>query len=223
MNAIRTPRAATSIAARLWFLAMLSGSALPPGLAHALPVISEVFYDAVGSDNGQSFVELYGESGTALDGLVLEGVNGSNGALGPIVVLSGFIPCDGVLVVADDLGDGTTLVPHADLIANFDFQNGPDSLVLRDAGRVLDAVGYGDFGPEDIFAGEGFPAPDAPSGSSLARVFADLDSDDNFADFRVLEAPTPGSAPRTVPEPSTAVLLLSALAGLGAMSVSRRR
>ncbi len=75
---------------------------------------------------------------------------------------------DGFFVVADDVGDGTTFVPDADLILNFDFQNGPDSVVLHDAGLVLDSVGYGVFGVGEIFAGEGEPAPDAPAGSSLA-------------------------------------------------------
>ncbi len=110
-------------------LALILGWLAPP--AAGLPIISEVFYDAVGSDNGHSFVELYGTAGAGLEGLVLEGVNGANGSLGPIVALSGAFPADGLFVVADDLGDGTTLVSDADLLANFDFQNGPDSIVRR--------------------------------------------------------------------------------------------
>jgi hypothetical protein len=110
-------------------LALLLGWLAPP--AGGLPLISEVFYDAVGSDNGHSFVELYGTAGASLEGLVLEGVNGANGGLGPIVALSGAFPADGLFVVADDLGDGTTWVSDADLLANFDFQNGPDSIVSR--------------------------------------------------------------------------------------------
>jgi hypothetical protein len=212
-----------SIVTRLGAVAAIAAAALAAGPARALPLISEVFYDAAGSDNGQSFIEIYGESGTPLDGLVLEGVNGANGSIGPVVTLFGVIPCDGIFVVADDLGDGTTLVPNADWIANFDFQNGPDSIVLRDDIEVLDAVGYGEFGPEEVFAGEGLPAPDAPAGSSIGRVFADLDTDDNFADFVVFDAPTPGSAELVVPEPATGVLLVSALASLYGISAARRR
>jgi hypothetical protein len=124
-------------------LFLCSGLAAQPGAA--LPLISEVYYDATGSDNGLSFVELYGAPGASVDGFLLEGVNGSNGAITPSVTLSGLIPADGLLVVADDQGDGTSLVANADLILNFDFQNGPDSIVLRDALGVLDAVGYGVF------------------------------------------------------------------------------
>ena len=109
--------------------------------AGALPLISEVFYDASGSDNGAVFVEIYGMAGTSLDGFSLEGVNGSNGSVGPVVLLSGSIPIDGFFVVADDRGDGQSDVPFSDWIANFDFQNGPDSIVLRSGATVLDAVG----------------------------------------------------------------------------------
>ena len=205
---------ACSVAALLW---------LCPTVALATPLISELLYDAVGSDDAQSFVELSGVPGTLLDGMTLEGVNGSGGGIGPVVMLSGVIAADGLFVVADMASDGTTLVPFADLLANFDFQNGPDSVVLRAGdGSVLDALAYGSFSAGDVFAGEGVAAPDPSAGSSLARVFADLDSDDNSVDFAVLMAPTPGAAEfAAVPEPSTASLLLAGLAGL--TLVGRRR
>ncbi len=189
--------------------------ALAPQLASAVPLISEVLYDAVGADNGLSFVELYGTPGASLDGLFLEGINGADGAAGPTIALSGVFPADGIWLLADDVGDGTSLVAGAHLIANFDFQNGPDSIVLRSAGTNLDAVGYGVFGIAEIFAGEGAAAADPPAGSSLARLFANVDSDDNFADFIALEIPTPGQAPlAAIPEPQTAALLAVGLLGL---------
>lgn len=187
-----------------------------------LPLISEVFYDAVGSDDGQVFVELYGAPGTDLTGLVVEGINGSNGAVTDSIVLSGLISADGFFVVADGFADGTTAVPEADLIGSFDFQNGPDSVVLHDAGLVLDAVGYGIFGPGEIFAGEGSPAPDAPAGSSLARFFADVDSDDNLSDFEILADPTPGFGATQVSEPGSTLMLAAALTGLALMGRPRQ-
>lgn len=182
--------------------------ALDAASLYALPVLSEVFYDAEGADNGQGFVEIFGAPGTDVEGFTLEGVNGSNGDVTVTIVLTGSIPADGILVVADEDG-GVTAVPDADLLANFDFQNGPDTVVLRDAlGAVIDAVGYGEFGPDEFFLGEGAPVADAPAGSSVARFFADVDTDSNFADFTVLDAPTPGTAPlQMVPEPGSAVLL----------------
>ncbi len=191
------------------------------GGASATPVISEVYYDAVGSDNGQSFVEIYGIAGSVLDDLTLEGVNGANGVVGPIISISGIIPTDGVFVVADLDGEGLTWVANADQLANFDFQNGPDSIVLMSGGVVIDAVGYGVFSVGEIFAGEGTPAADAPAGSSLARQFADLDQDDNSLDFVVLGTPTPGTvALLPVPEPGSGLLTIVGLIGMG---VRRRR
>lgn len=196
---------------------ILLGAVLAPATSRALPLVSEAFYDAAGVDNGLLFVELYGTPGASLDGLLIEGVNGSNGAVGPVLVLSGAIPADGFFVVADDRGDGGTDVANADLVLNFDFQNGPDSIVLRDDSAVIDALAYGVFGAGEVFAGEGSAAPDPPAGSSLARAFANVDSDDNAADFVVLETPTPGNGPLApIPEPTTAALLAAGLFGLAA-------
>ena len=191
--------------------------------AQALPVLSEVYYDAPGSDDGLSFVELAGVPGTSLEGYALDGINGSNGQVGPTILLAGEIAADGLFVVADRLADGTTSVVGADFLANFDFQNGPDSVVLRFGETVLDALGYGDFSPEEFFAGEGNAAPDVVAGSSLARVFADLDSGDNRSDFIELTMPTPGQASFVpVPEPGTALLMGLGLLGLGAAGGENR-
>ena len=189
--------------------------------ARATPIISEILYDAAGSDDGYGFVELYGLPGTLLDGLTLEGVNGSNGAVGPIIDLEGMIPEDGLFVVADRTSSGDSFVPGADLLANFDFQNGPDSVELRDGDFVLDSVGSGSFGAGEVVAGEGMPAPDGPPGTSLARVFADLDTDDNELDFEVLDVPTPGQAEfSNVPEPNSGLLFVS---GIAVLATLRRR
>jgi len=104
--------------------------------AGALPVLSEVFYDAVGSDDGFVFVEVYGEAGTNLDGLTIEGINGSGGGVTVNLALSGVIPADGLFVLADDAGGGVSSVPGADQVLNFDFQNGPDSILLTSTSRT---------------------------------------------------------------------------------------
>ena len=205
----------------LFFLVIFGGFAAP---ASALVILSEIFYDAEGSDDGHVFVELAGPPGTLLDGWQVEGVNGFNGAVGPVILLSGSIPASGLFVLADRTGGGSVFVPNVDLVANFDFQNGPDSVVLRDAFGIVDAVGYGAFTSAQFFAGEGTPAPDPPAGSSVARWFADVDTDDNAADFRVLGEPTPGTAEFiAVPEPGTGVLVGTALLGLAGLRRGARR
>jgi hypothetical protein len=181
--------------------------------AFALPVISEVFYDAVGADDGQSFIELYGAPGASLDGLVLEGVNGADGAVTHTLTLSGSFGADGLFVLADRTSAGTTQVADADLLLDFDLQNGPDAVVLRGAAGVLDALGYGVFAPGEVNAGEGAAAVDPAAGQSVARWFANVDSNDNAADFAA-GAPSPGVAPLAVPEPAGAALLGLGLLGL---------
>jgi len=188
---------------------------LPHARAAALPLISEVYYDAVGTDDGLSFIELYGAPGTDLGGYLLEGINGSNGDVVPSLVLAGTIPSDGFFVVADGLSDGSTLVSQADLILNFDLQNGPDSVqLLSPTGAIVDAVGYGVFAVGEIFAGEGTPTVDPAAGTAIARMFADIDTDQNAYDFGAA-APSPGvGALASVPEPGTGLLLAGGLAGL---------
>jgi hypothetical protein len=183
--------------------------------ASGAPILSEIYYDAEGSDDGYGFVELAGEPGASLEGLTLVGINGFNGAASPVISLSGVVGDDGLFLVADRTSTGNSFVLESDLLANFDFQNGPDSIVLMDGEIVLDAVGYGVFDEGEVFAGEGMPAPDAPAGSSLARLFADLDTNDNAVDFSVLAEPTPGYAAfHAVPEPGAGLLLVSGLATL---------
>jgi hypothetical protein len=203
---------------------LIGGLAAPTLHTHASSVaISEVLYDAAGADDGKVFVELYGPSGIDLEGYVLEGVNGADGRVAPAVRLTGLIPENGFFVVADLAGDETH-VPSAELWIDFDLQNGPDSLVLRGPdGAPIDAVGYGMFGPFDFFAGEGQPAPDAPPGSSLARLFADLDSDDNRADFQLLGTPSPGFGPIQAPEPTSLALVGAGLVALLLLGSSQLR
>ena len=201
-------------------------SGLAAGSARAAPILSEVLYDAEGADDGGVFVELAGLPGELLDGLALEGVNGSNGDTTGRIELEGRIAADGLFVLADLPASGPSPFERVDLFADFDFQNGPDSVLLLDAdGRVLDALGYGVFSAEEVFAGEGAPAPDVSAGASLARRFADVDTDDNAADFVVLDVPTPGAAMRAapvpVPEPAPPLLGLAALLTLGGLARSQ--
>jgi len=111
------------------------------------------------------------------------------------------------------------------LIKGFDLQNGPDSVRLVKDSKVLDALGYGTVPSSGVFGGEGTAAPDVSAGSSLARWYANVDTDDNYDDFRSLSTPTPGTGSVqaiAVPTPEAAGLGLVGL-GLMAMVVLRRR
>jgi hypothetical protein len=210
----------SNLKVRIARLGLAVAAITPLAQANAQTIISELFYDAAGTDSGQVFVELYGTPGTLVDGLFLDGINGSDGSVYHTVTLTGVIDSDGVFVIGDDDGSGNTLVSNADQVADVDFQNGPDSILLRDASGVLDALGYGDFSSA-VFAGEGNAAADVTGGWSLARTVL-LDSDDNAADFTGLDTPTPGSVPvSAVPVPPALALFLSGLVGL--VGVSRRK
>jgi hypothetical protein len=207
-------------------LAVLVASA---GVASAGTVnISEVLYDWPSSDDGRVFVELHGPAGFDLNGYTLVGVNGYGGSITHAVDLSGFsIPADGFFVLADRTGSGRTFVANADLTdRNFDLQNGPDSVRLLFGSVVVDAVGYGRFGSSHVFAGEGSPASGVSAGSSVARRFANVDTDDNSADFVTQSGPTPGLgnlAPVAVPTPGSGALGLLGGGMLLIGAVIRRR
>jgi len=189
--------------------AVLLGSWLPGTQAQL--IISEIYYDAEGTDNGHVFVELMGLACTDLTGYSLLGINGLDGSTYKTVPLFGSIPEDSIFVIGDDDGTGNTAVLNVDLITDVDFQNGPDSIQLWDGASLLDAVGYGDFSSA-VFAGEGVPAMDASAGTSLARRVPFGDTDNNAADFIVLDMPTPGTlASFEVPLPGTLGLFAAGL------------
>jgi len=184
-------------------------------------VINEVLYDGPGSDADDVFTELFGTPGLALDGWSLTGTNGADGSVYRAVNLDGgVIPADGIFLIAT-LG---TALGGVDLSANVDWQNGPDSIQLMDSGgRIADALQYGDAG--GFNAGEGLPTTDVGAGMSLSRDLFGTDTDDNLADFLVLQAPTPGSGPNltTVPEPGSLGLMVPGLLCLAWLSSGRVR
>lgn len=180
--------------------------------AYAIPIISEVLYDGPGSDADDVFTEIYGAPGMLLDGWSLTGINGGDGAIYRVIDLSGvIIPTDGYLVITTASAN-IGLSSLVDFIANIDWQNGPDSIQLRDpTGMVMDALQYGDAGIHNY--GEGAPAMAIIAGHSLARINPSPDTDNNQIDFVDLSAPTPGAGPyvNEVPEPWSVSMLLTGI------------
>lgn len=157
-------------------------------------VMNELLYDVVGSDtDGQVFIELFGTPHTFVDDYSICWVNGDGGDEYARLDLPANteIPDDGLLVLADQTNANplASNVANADLLFNFDPQNGPDCVQLLDHnGELIDALGYG---PLSSPCYEANPAVDVPSGFSLSRVDA-FDSDNNSNDFLSLETPSPG-------------------------------
>ncbi|MBI2346779.1 MAG: lamin tail domain-containing protein [Deltaproteobacteria bacterium] len=165
-------------------------------------MLNEIYYDAPGQDtNGVLFVELRGTPEADVGHYVIHFVNGENGVVTESITLpdGASMPADGLLVIADGMTGNllTTQVQEADLVDNFDPQNGPESVQLVDPdGQLVDVVGYGTplslFGESGLPLYEGIPATDAPSGMSVSRVPGSSDTDNNGEDFVVLDVPTPG-------------------------------
>lgn len=193
-------------------LALVVSSHLWLTTTYATPIISEVLYDGPGSDADDVFTEIYGAPGMPLDGWSLTGINGGDGAIYRVIDLSGvIIPADGYLVIATASAH-IGLSSLVDFIANIDWQNGPDSIQLRDpTGMVMDALQYGDAGIHNH--GEGAPATAIIAGHSLARINPSPDTDNNQIDFVDLSAPTPGAGPYVseVPEPWSVSMLLTVI------------
>lgn len=159
-----------------------------PSDEQAGAVINEVFYDAVGSDTGQEFIEILADPRADLGSMVVELVNGLSGAAYETWVLNPDASADGsgYFVI------GGTSVTGVDQTESAAIQNGPDSIVLYDCnGERLDAVAYGTFGLSDVVNGEGSPYEGGPEGSSICRVPNGSDTDENALDFATC-TPTPG-------------------------------
>ena len=186
-----------------------------PGLENADLIINEAYFNEPGSDTGlETFVELVapitGWEDLPLDGYVLHAINGFNGndyiftGVNPGIEMAGSMlneeGSDGYVVICniDKAGPGILnlcTIPYEGV----DWQNGPDNLVLRFQGEVIDALGFGSFSGNTTFVGEGASKPFASTdaGKALARwPLSDaskiIDTDDNRTDFYVVD-PTPGS------------------------------
>lgn len=188
--------------------------------------ISEVLYDAVGQDEGRTFIELVGPVGTDISGWRLMGVDPDSGQSELIFMFPpGALFSDegnslGLLVVADTNASEITYVTPTDYTASsVNLPNGKYNIQLKDIdGSVVDALGYDAVSPGSSFnfghfAGEGSPAGNSGEGYSLARhPDGNSDTDDNAADFEpqapnpgvavgVQPTPTPGATPSVTPTP----------------------
>ena len=219
--------------------AVLSLAVLPDRASVAVPlveslVISEVFYDAPGADDGLEWVELFNgtRSTIELSGWLL-GFGGADYTTGRMR-LSGLIGPGAYFVAGGPHAVAANSAPRFDLLIDIE----PD---LQNSGATADGIGLFQLDPADITDSSlphdtvvygstntnGLLDPfgntnvvhiaDAPPGVSLERISATL--------WRHAVEPTPGSGPldsQTLPEPGTAVLLLTTLGLLCATSIRVR-
>ncbi|MEZ4460778.1 MAG: lamin tail domain-containing protein [bacterium] len=170
-------------------------------------VINEILVNSPGTDSQAGnvlFIELHGPANASLDGYSIAGVNGSDGMNYNAITLNGeVLGADGYFVIAHPAA-APELLAFADLTdAKVDFQNGPDSVQLKWRTRVVDAIGYGTFGANDVFAGEGTAVAAPPEGQSLSRDASHTDTDNNSADFSALAVPSPRGGTATCTDDCT--------------------
>ncbi len=185
------------IEANYWVVA--DGGCANTDICTSEPVINEVDYDQAGTDTLE-FVEIYnpGTTGVDLGEYTLELVNGNGGAAYESVALNEGLGTDllgaGELLVVGSAG-ALALVPQSvkTIALPGAIQNGaPDGLRIVDAqGTLIDGLAYegamvgtgeGDYAPADL----------SDSAASLARCPDGADTDDNWTDFELVSAPSPG-------------------------------
>lgn len=157
-------------------------------------VINEVCYDPPGADSGKEWIELFNASDQSLD---LTGCRIYSG--GSSYSLDFTFPYF-VLRPGRYLLIGGSQVPNRHFTHNFSFQNGGSAsdairFVSADS-SYTDTVVYDSPNSNQLIDDSGLPAlslaPDAPEGSSLARIANGHDTDLCADDFRIETNPTPG-------------------------------
>jgi len=181
-------------------------------------LISEVLYDATGSEPGEEWIEIYNAGPSAIDlsawkvgdeetpgqgeGM-LQFPEGATINPGQVIVVAnkataflgawGFNP-DYEMVDSDEAVPD--MIPYTDWASGeVRLANGGDHVLILDGDdAIVDAMSYGDkttfFDP---------PCPDVDEGHSLERSPADVDTD-TAADWIDQESPNPGAV--TVPTPT---------------------
>lgn len=171
----------------LFALVLALATCSPAGRA----MISEVFYDAPGDDEGVEFVELFnpGAAPCDLTGVKLEAGDGAGAGRWTTrwTAPAGTVVAPG----ARYLIGGARVTPTPDAVVELSLQNGPDAVRIVWPDGAAEVVGYGALGWPEYFCGA--PAIDVASGQSLARIPDDSDLGGNAVDFRAA-GPSPGRA-----------------------------
>lgn len=202
-------------------------------LAVGAPILSEVFYDASGSDDQLEWVELYNPTDQSVD---LSGYSLGNGGASYAtsrVQLGGILAAYSYFVAGGPLSTLANGSPTFDQSVDFnpDFQNGVnpgDGVALFNVPSAsvnastvpIDAVIYGDNNASGLMDSSGNPgsvsASGAPVGGSLVRTTLG-------GNWQTQASPTPGTGPLPIPEPCTATLVALGLLTFAGKHLRRRK
>lgn len=162
---------------------MLLGIAviLSVNIALGSVVINEVYYDAVGTESGGEFIELYND-GAAVDisgWLISTEISASDAVIPDGTILGTkqyYLIADAGWEAAKD----DSSWPQADLYEALTMANSDSGVALKNGSTIIDAVGWGDSAGIEAGLYEGEPATDVNAGSSLQR---NADTGNNIDDF----------------------------------------
>jgi beta-lactamase superfamily II metal-dependent hydrolase len=169
-------------------------------------VFSEVYYDTVGTDSAEEWIELYNDSVTTMDisGWTITDNNGS-GATFTIPSGTTMVPGSYLTIAADSVGFNALYGYDADIYGSIPgLNNDGDALILKDnTETVVDTVAWEGGASGGVPAGWGSTSePNAPTGNTIVRSDPTVDTD-TFEDWSV--APNNGD-PQTQPTTSTNVV-----------------
>ncbi len=162
-----------------------SGNGFPQTRILSAPVIfSEVYYDTVGTDSVEEWIELYNRAPIAVDigGCTITDNNGVGGGTYTIPAGTLMAPNSHLTVAANNDGFVALYGYPADLYYGtvLALGNSGDALLLKDSQGILrDTVAYeGGTTSGGVPAGWGSDSePSAPTGSSIVRVDLSVDTD----------------------------------------------
>lgn len=203
--------------------------AILPGAQSALGlVISEVMFNPTGADDGREWIELFNDSGSAVDlsGYSL-GWGGADYTVGALALPSVTLAAGAYYVIGGPVSDAGNGNPSFDLVANFapDLQNPfivADGIALFDSGspNPIHVVIYGLLNLSGLVDETGAPgAVDVafPGAAGTTLVW-------NGTSWSGGSAASPGTGSLiAVPETGSAALTLLGLAGLARLGAPRRR
>lgn len=169
-------------------------------------VFSEVYYDTIGTDGEEEWIELYNDSAVVMD---ISGwtITDNNGLGGTLTIPSGTTMSPGtyLTIAVDSAGFNALYGFDADIYVSIPgLNNSGDALILKDdTGAEVDAVGWEGGASGGVPASWGSTSdPSAPTGSTIVRTDPQVDTD-TYEDWSV--APNNGD-PQTQPSGSTGVV-----------------
>lgn len=184
----------SGICARLYDMYATSAIEVRPKIDYSGIMISEVFYDPEGSDDGMEFIEIYNDNEYPCDISGMMTVDGSAASKPFVFPADSLINAKTCIVIAQSRDGFYSLFGSYPDFSDLPFtlNNSGETVVLtKSDGTIIDAVfikgGTEDFRPYASWGSNSLPA--APTGSSVYRVNAQ--NTGTYIDWTA-GAPSPG-------------------------------